>query len=360
MTERFRDKVEDVMESEDIDTLSHISFSALSRVYGFGVTLRNACYRSGILKSSGLPCKVVSVGNITVGGSGKTPVVIFLAQRFLRKGLKVAILSRGYKREGTGIEVVSDGTNILLTPKHSGDEPYLMAKRLPGVPVIVGADRVASGALAVARFAPDVILLDDGFQHIRLGRDLDIVLFDAARGIGNGYLLPRGPLREPVSGLSRADLFLLKGDGAFTVSSLLEKGEGAGDVDVKSFKFIYRPTGLVDINGARVGLEKIKGKKVLALAGSAGPDGFVKTIEQCGAKVVKELFFPDHQWYGEREVSRIKENDVGVDLVVTTEKDLVRLTGESVKGLNIQALIVDVSMQQEAEFFDCVCKKLGI
>ena len=181
-----------------------------AKLYGGVVDLRSRLYDRGALKTSTLPCKVVSIGNITVGGTGKTPMTIFLADRLKRKHINPVILSRGYGGSATDSGgMVTDGQTLAMDSVCSGDEPFLMASLLEGVPVFVGKRRMESAMEACLRFHPDVFILDDGFQHRALHRDVDILLFDAEHPLGNGFLLPRGELREPVSNLERGDLFVL-------------------------------------------------------------------------------------------------------------------------------------------------------
>ncbi|MBW1824898.1 MAG: tetraacyldisaccharide 4'-kinase, partial [Deltaproteobacteria bacterium] len=178
--------------------------------YRLLIQLRHTSYKTGVLKSYSLPCLVISVGNVTMGGTGKTPMVIYLAQVFKEKGMKTAVLSRGYKgKSPEKVAMVSNGERILLNARDAGDEPFLLSKALPGIPVIIGRDRVLSGQYALEHFSPETILLDDGFQHLKLKRDVDILLIDLQYGFGNGHLLPRGILREPLNNLNRAHLFLL-------------------------------------------------------------------------------------------------------------------------------------------------------
>ncbi|MFZ0482340.1 MAG: tetraacyldisaccharide 4'-kinase, partial [Desulfobacterales bacterium] len=184
--------------------------SMASKVYGGAVKLRRIFYKNGILISKRLSCPIISIGNITVGGTGKTPMTIYVAQVVKNLGYKVAIISRGYKGKAEKIGgIVSDGKVLLMTPEIAGDEPYMMANRLKDVPVIVGKNRFNAGRLAIEKFDPDVIVLDDGFQHLMLQRDLDMVLIDYHRPFGNGHLLPRGVMREPVSALLCADAIIL-------------------------------------------------------------------------------------------------------------------------------------------------------
>ena len=178
----------------------------ISKIYGGAQVVRRECYRRGWRRSFRLPCKVVSVGNLAVGGTGKTPMTAYLARAFEQMGQRVVVISRGYKGGGGRTSrVVSDGHQVLMTAPQSGDEAQLLARQLKTIPVLIGKDRYQAGMDAVAQFQPDVIILDDGFQHLRLSRDLDLVLLDAAAPFGNGHLLPRGILREPVSALAAAD-----------------------------------------------------------------------------------------------------------------------------------------------------------
>jgi len=182
----------------------------LSHLYGLAMRARAALYARGLLKQQTLPCRVISVGNLTVGGTGKTPVVIALAAALRGLGRKVGVISRGYRRRsGTSILEISDGRTLRGHPEDSGDEPFLIAQRCPGVPVVVGADRPRVGRHLMDRFGVDTLVLDDGYQHLALRRDVDILVLDAGAPFGNGYLLPRGRLREPLSAMERASAVLV-------------------------------------------------------------------------------------------------------------------------------------------------------
>ncbi len=184
--------------------------TVISWIYAIVIRIRQMLYRRGLFKTRQLPCKVISVGNVTLGGTGKTPLVIALARELRKRGITVGILSRGYKgmKEKIG-GVVSDGKRILLTPAEAGDEPFMLARQLSDIPVFVGKKRYAMGTYAHKRFGMDCLILDDGFQHLGIKRDADIVLIDARRRFGNGRLFPRGPLREPLRCLRRASLLVL-------------------------------------------------------------------------------------------------------------------------------------------------------
>lgn len=298
-----------------------------SILYGAAVKIRLALYSSGLLKTREIGCKVVSVGNITVGGTGKTPTVEFIARSLHDMGFKVAIVSRGYRRTGKGIvDVVSDGHQLLLGPEEAGDEPYMLARRLKKIPVIVGTDRYEAGRYALERFYLDVIILDDGFQHIRLKRDIDILLVDGEKGVGNGYLLPRGPLREPLTAMKRAGSFLITKSSVdidWIISSIMDiKPEAA------IFNSNYRPERFISvIDGSMTGLNAISGRKVAAFSAIANPSSFTTLLSSLGCCLVSEASFPDHHSYSAKDLEEIEEKAraAGAELIMTTEKDSVKL-----------------------------------
>src|SRR4030042_5454514 len=217
----------------------------LSLPYGGAVRARDLFYSLGLLKTKTLHCPVISVGNITVGGTGKTPLVMALAKRLMAKGIAVAILSRGYKRMKTSESVVSDGKTIFLSLEESGDEPFLMAKACPDTPVLVGKNRFVNGRILLQRFGAKGLILDDGYQHLSLNRDINILLIDSHIGFGDRHLLPRGILREPLSQLRRADLFLLtKAEDPETYQPL-EKEIYEIHPGAQVFHSYYKPVSLV-------------------------------------------------------------------------------------------------------------------
>ncbi len=340
MSVTVRSWIDGVMRKKDAGLLALVVLRPLSFIYGAAVRARALFYSLNILPSYALPRKVVSVGNITVGGTGKTPVTIFLAGFFQKSGRKVVVLSRGYKGSSKGAAIVSDGKEILLGPEEAGDEPYLMATRLKGIPIVVCADRVKGGRFIIERFSPDVILLDDAFQHLRLRRDVNIVLIDGAEGFGPGYLLPRGTLREPISSLRRADIALVKGG--------LPKGrerEALKRYSVPCMSFNYSPTAIYDIiTGEERPAIFIAGKKIVPVCGIANPPSFLSTLAGLGALVEGPLVFPDHHAYDEKDIAAI-EKAAASSMVLTTEKDACKLRAR-IKGANVWALRIDAEMEQ--------------
>jgi len=336
-----------------LDKIIFSPFYLLSILYGAAVRFRLALYSSGLFKVREIGCKVVSVGNITVGGTGKTPTVEFIARSLNERGVKVAILSRGYRRTGKGIGVVSDGHQLLLGPEEAGDEPYMLAKRLRTIPVLVGADRYELGRYALERFPLDVIILDDGFQHIRLKRDIDILLVDGEKGFGNAHLLPRGPLREPLSAMKRADIFLItkaSSDTGRIADSIMDKQPEA---DV--FKSSYRPESIISlIDGAKTDLDAISGRKVMALSAIANPSSFITLLSSLGCTLVSEVSFPDHHSYAAKDMEGVEEKakEAGAEFIVTTEKDAVKIElFKDMMGMPIYYLEIGLNMNGNEERF---------
>lgn len=294
------------------------------------LTAREWLYGLGVLRSRVLPCSVVSVGNLTVGGTGKTPAVEMAVRTLVDLGHKPAVVSRGYGRRSKGIQIVADAASIRLDAEEGGDEPFLLARRLPGVPVVVGSNRYEAGRMALERFAVTAIVLDDGMQHRTLVKDLEIVMVRAADPWGNGRLLPRGPLREPVRGLARAHVVVVT--GAATPSAAPEVmaavSRYAPAVIVLSAQHV--PTECWESGTMRpVALDALAGARLLGFAGIAAPAGFRRTLEETGARVADVVAFMDHHWYTRDDLARLDDraSDLRVDALITTEKDWVRLRG---------------------------------
>jgi tetraacyldisaccharide 4'-kinase len=309
-------------------------------------------YERGILKRKRLPCKVISVGNITVGGTGKTPVTLYIAELLKHMGLKVGVISRGYggraERKGG---IVTDGETVRMKPHEAGDEPYLMALKLKGIPVVVGKDRVQTGRLALSMFGSDVLLLDDGFQHVRLERDIDLLLLDAANPFGNGHLLPRGILREPLSQLGRADAFVLTESGTGTTPT----GASSNLQRIPAGRPVFRGTRIPDQlvgHGKDVTypLDFLKDRKLLAFSGIARNESFREMLAKLGSDIVEFLSFPDHYYYSDEDLRSIAESgeSLGAEFLVTTEKDYVRIHDSQTKPLNLLILKMVISFGDDA------------
>ena len=328
----------------------------LSLPYGGAVRARYLFYSLGLLKSRVLPCPVISIGNITVGGTGKTPLVMALAKGLMEKGISVAILSRGYKGKRISKPVVSDGKAIFLSPEESGDEAFLMARACRGIPVLVGKDRFTNGRIALQRFRVKGLLLDDGYQHLALHRNINILLVDSHMGFGDGTLLPRGILREPLSHLRRTDIFLLtKVENPQTVQHL-EKKIHQIHPSSQVFHSHYEPVSLVSPNDDEEKLDSLKGRKVIALSGIANPVYFSSMLRHCGAEIIGEAVFPDHHPYTPEDLSSLEEKSKRADCIVVTEKDMVKLKKLDTLQLPIRALRVEMKIWEEKEFYQRVVK----
>ena len=336
-------------------------------LYGTGTKIRNTCYQKGVLRTRRLPCSVVSIGNITLGGTGKTPMSIYVASAFREMGLRVAILSRGYRgtAERSG-GIVSDGETVRMDPEQAGDEPYMIASKLKGVPVLVGVNRFRMGQIAVDKFSIDVIVLDDGFQHIALARDLDIVLLDDRYPFGNQYLFPRGTLREPVSALKRSHAFVLTRTLSPKPLSLARIRKIARDRPV--FTSSHKPN-IHKIIGPKKTLQasdletpdlnssgSLQNKAVFAFSGIGGNKDFFCTVENFGCRLSGFLGFPDHHRYSQEDLEHIQKRavDSGAELLVTTEKDDARIAHRGFTlSLGLAVIGVDTVFREEkAAFFE--------
>ena len=291
--------------------------------YSLAMRLRAASYGLGLLRVRRLPRPVISVGNITVGGTGKTPMTVWLARYLMARGLRVAVLSRGYggRLEGS-VAIVSDGTRRLLTPAEAGDEPCLLADLVPGLMVIIGSDRYRAGRLAMESLSPDVFILDDGFQHLRLHRDLNILLLDARQPFANGRILPAGFLREPVSAVGRADM------AVFTRCSDDEPVTVTLPFNLPTCRARHRLSGFTTFSDSTLRrFGELAGLRGVAFAGIADPAGFFDELEREGAVLAATLAFPDHTGYGDEECAALARllRSTRADYLITTAKDAVKL-----------------------------------
>ena len=316
---------------------------SLSWVFCGIVALRYKMYKNRIFRDSPLGCLVIVVGNLTVGGTGKTPVVEKFARELTLKGRKVAILSRGYKSKSDGIlkkiwrwishgelpkpKVVSDGKNILLNSEFAGDEPFMLARNLPGVVVIVDKNRVRAGNFAIKEFGVDTLVLDDGFQYLPLRGHMQLLLVDKTNPFGNKSLLPRGILREPVSHLKRASyIFLTKSDGERDIE--LENFIRRYNTSAEFIECAHKTRHLLEFHSMRQEpIEILKGKKIAYFCAIAAPASFEKFLVEAGAEIVHYEHFLDHHRFFKSELDGFFKDAVsaGAEFVLTTEKDAVRI-----------------------------------
>jgi tetraacyldisaccharide 4'-kinase len=355
-------------------TVARGGLFVLSKVFLVAVKLRRFLYDVRLMRDSTLGIQVIAIGNITVGGTGKTPVVEKFARELQEQGRTVAILSRGYRSkpppltkrlldqllfrsDTTPPRVVSDGRSLLLDSETAGDEPYMLASNLKDVVVLVDKDRVKSGRYAIERFGCDTLLLDDGFQYWKLaGRRRDIVLIDRQAPFGNEHLLPRGTLREPGSHLSRAGtIFITKSDGntAALRARIAKHNPTAGIIEC-----IHHPLYLEDLfTSEKIELTTLKGTKVAALSGIAQPESFENSLIGLGAELVYSKRFADHHRFTQQEVlnavNRAKKRQATA--IITTQKDAVRFPKVDRRDLPIYFMRVEIKIVTGAkDFNDCV------
>ena len=330
----------------------------LSWLYAAGVSVRNRLYALGVFKARTLACRVISVGNIVVGGTGKTPAVITIAKHLQKERKRVAILLRGYKRHAREeVTIVSDGKKVCASPAESGDEAHMMARHLSDVPIIAGKCRYLAGQVALERFNVDVLLLDDGFQHRQLARDVDVLTVPATHPFGDPEgLLPVGSLREPPTALRRADLILLTHTDTPNISSQAKKAVKQLAPNALILESIHQPTHLYPLGpenskedtNVRIDIKELKGKRLLAVCGIGNPDAFVATLMRCFPESVELLAFPDHHVYTEADRRHIHAafQTSGADLIVTTQKDEQKLA-ESFGEIGKSKVVAEESVENQ-------------
>ncbi len=321
----------------------------LSPLYGALMRKRAAWYQSGVMDSVNLAVPVISVGNLTMGGTGKTPMTIYVARSLLAAGYKPAIVSRGYGGKARQvINLVSDGKQCLLDVVQAGDEPRLMAETLPGVAVVTGVKRAVVADFAVKELGADVIILDDGFQHMALQRDLDLVLFKAPGFMGSGRVFPGGELREPVEALGRAHAFVITGvdrqnrPAAEEFKKFLGEEFPGKPVVMAEYRF----KSLLDQAGESVGQE-VLAQKLYGFCGLAEPSGFLRTISEQGGSLFGFSVFPDHHPYTATDLAGLvaSADNFGCDALLTSEKDMVKLRNLPCR-LPIYALTVELDLPE--------------
>lgn len=340
MTRKIRQKIESVMADNGRYCFDpfYMVLGGASKIYEKGVAIRNACFEKGLIGVERLPCPVISIGNITAGGTGKTPMALYTAGLIRQMGYRPAVVSRGYRgqAEKSGA-VVSDGFHLFADCRTAGDEPFMMACRLKGVPVLVGRNRFQSAMRAVVDFESDVIILDDGFQHRRLHRDLDLVLMDAANPLGNGFLIPRGPLREPVSGLWRAHgIVFTRSKNTGKTLPKLTRGVG-GNTAVFHTDHIPYIAGFHEAAGGwnsgsqvkedETDLDFLGSARVFVFSGIARNIEFYKMVKEHAGAIAGIAQYPDHYCYSVDDLEEIEKKAISqsADVLVTSEKDYVKI-----------------------------------
>jgi len=349
-----------------------------SRIYQRAVMFRLWMYDNRVIRNRAIGCLVVSIGNVTCGGTGKTPVVEVFARSLSQKGRRVAILSRGYRSRDRSLlsklqkkfsskkmevppRVVSDGKNLLLDSVRAGDEPFMLASNLKNVAVLVDKDRVKSGLYAIEEFGTDTLILDDGFQYLNLKAHINILLVDSTAPFDNHHVLPRGLLREPIRSIRRADyIFLTKSDGSAKLrhlKSFLRRQNHHAEI----IECCHKPQYLVKLfsGGEKEPLSKLKGLRVAALSAIARPESFEGFLRQLGAELILADHYADHHRYTQQElidfVNQAKE--AGAEMIVTTEKDAVRMPRLDRCDVPIYYLRIQIDILSGRESFDqCISR----
>jgi tetraacyldisaccharide 4'-kinase len=325
------------------------SLQVLARLYSGGLVIRSGLYATGMFRTRRLPCPVISVGNLTLGGSGKTPLAEVVARIVGELGGKPALLSRGYGRQTRGVQIVSDTDGIRLGARQGGDEPVLLAERLPGVPVVVGESRYEAGRVALERCGAGALVLDDGFQHRTLAKDLEIVSVAGRNPWGNGQLFPRGVLREPVEALRRADLIVVTNPPGPAAVSEVSATLGRLGARAAVLTASSEPEGARQVPDGRVEPPAaLRGRRLLAFAGLAAPESFVATLSALGASVAGFVEFPDHHAFTRDDIEALtrRAGSASAEGLVTTEKDWVRLRETGRPGVPLWVLSIRMSVDR--------------
>ncbi len=343
----------------------------VSFIFSAVVAVRYFLYRTGLLRRYPLGIQVISIGNVTAGGTGKTPVTEIFARTLAAEGRKVAILSRGYRRKEAPwwqrmftqvIDpplVVSDGKRVRLDATVGGDEPYMLASNLPGVAVVVDRDRVKAGRYAIQRLGCNTLILDDGFQYQKLKHSIEVVLVDSTNPFGNGHMLPRGVLREPVRHIKRADIIFLtkcRGDTSAVIAEIRKFNKRAEIVECS-----HAPRVLKDVwSREEYPLSWLKNKTVCTLSGIASPKGFENSLRALGARVVWCERYADHHRYDSSEIlyALNRTADMGADGLITTEKDAVRFPRFETTPVKCLYLRISIEILKGSENFQQIINRI--
>lgn len=336
-----------------IPTLIRIFLFPLYLIYRTVIGIRNYCYTSNLFKKKKLPCQVISVGNILVGGTGKTPAVSAIAKHLQENNYDVAVLLRGYKGKSINkVTFVSDGEKQLCSREDCGDEADMLAQQLKKIPIIVGKNRYLTGKRALDRFKCSVLILDDGFQHRQLVRDLNILTIDITQPFGSGAMLPIGTLREPKSSIQRADIILLTRTDSANVNIAELKAELKRYApNTQILDSVHKPTSLYWLNQEKKPIQmhitSLSKKRILAVCGIGNPEAFKTTIDKYNPETIELVAFPDHHVYTKSDLQKIgrlmKQSDS--DLILTTQKDEQKLACHQpelpIAVLGVELIITD-------------------
>lgn len=322
-----------------------------AKLYELILRLRIVLYEYHYIKPKELSKAVISVGNISLGGTGKTPLVEYIARFLIDENFETAIISRGYKRQDSSQKetIVSDGNQLLASLEQAGDEPFMMAQKLKEVKIVVGADRFSAGKIAIDKLGCDVILLDDGFQHLKLKRDLDIVVLDATDPFGNGEMVPYGKLREPIYGLKRAQAIIVSRSDRATDQDLIFRVLSGLELNIPVIFSYHDFVGLRELTSKKVApMRKLVQAKLAVLCALGNPKVFIEDLENYQAKIVSQHLFIDHHHYQQSDIDQVvnQAKQSGAEFIVTTEKDAVKLTGFS---FALPVYVVEIKVEFEDE-----------
>lgn len=334
---------------EDPDTpVVTAGLSALSLGYRGALRIRDLAYRWKLLHTGRLPCAVVSVGNLTLGGSGKTPTVELVVRTLQELGAVPAVVSRGYGRLSRGVQLVADRERVRADVRTAGDEPLLLAERLPGVVVVVGENRYEAGRTAVERHGATALVLDDGFQHRTLAKDLEILVVHGRAPWGNARVFPRGMLREPLVGLARAHAVVVTNPvGAQSVEAVTAMVRRFNPRAAVLPARYHHLDAFETQSGRRLPVAELAGRRLIAFAGLGSPQGFADTVDAAGIRRVALAEFPDHHWFSPADLAELTRDAraAGAQGLVTTEKDWVRLRDLPPPGLPLWVLPVRLVLE---------------
>ena len=333
--------------SKITETRAKFLFFPITLFYWGVIFWRNIFYNFNFFVSRKIPTKVISVGNITAGGTGKTPAVIYLSQLFKKRNYKVAVLSRGYGRKTAGTQLVTNGKEAVDDWRNFGDEPTLISQKLKDVPIVVDQNRYRGAMYLIEKFNPDIIIMDDAFQHRSIERDLDLVLINSQAPISDYRLIPHGLLREPIRHLKRADAIIL-------TKSNLGKPEQKLISKVKKSNLPVFYSTIIHNHFFTINNETFKPEnnaRVLAVSGIADPQSFYESLKRTNIKMVKKIPYFDHYEFKQSDIEKLKEAliDNDADIIVTTEKDMIRLKNLDLSGIDIYSLGIDFQLDGPGE-----------